>query len=62
MTNSSVSPTTSTMISEMTVRMIFLRVSAVAPGLSQAAARSRPSAMRRSRSALVRTCSVTASS
>src|ERR1700681_4386656 len=53
MTNSSVSATTSTMISEMTERMIFLRVSGVAPGLSQAMVRSRPRAMRRARSTLV---------
>src|SRR5271157_1839012 len=35
MTSSRLSPTTSTTISEMTVRMIFLRVSGVAPGLSR---------------------------
>jgi len=40
MISSKVSPTASTMISEMTVRMIFLRVSAVVPGLSQARTRS----------------------
>jgi len=53
MTRSKWSPTLSTMISWITVRMIFLRVSGVAPGLSHALARSSPRSIRRSRSAAV---------
>ena len=49
--SSRLSPTMSTMISDTTVRMIFLRVSGVAARALPSSAKSRPSAMRRSRSA-----------
>src|SRR5208337_3815790 len=45
-----VPPSRRTMISEITVRRMRLRVAAVAPGCDQALSRSAPSAMRRRRS------------